>query len=144
MECKGICHDDKAAYFKLTCPGLNKNVSFKMMISKVGRANREYRDICQEQHHYATIAYNSEADVFELDNNGNMVKYQDPHITGVYSIVSFEYEILSSFFENYHITPTWINCHFTWGWFDEETGHWTGAVGKVKLTYFSNENSKEY
>ena len=43
-----------------------------------------------------------------------------------------DYEILKSFFQNNYINPTWIDCNYTWGWFDNETGHWTGAVGKVK------------
>ena len=29
--------------------------------------------------------------------------------------------------------PNWINCNYTWGWFDDETGQWTGAVGQVKI-----------
>ena len=42
------------------------------------------------------------------------------------------FEILKTFFSNYHITPIWTNCNYTWGWLDEETGHWTGAVGQVQ------------
>ena len=44
-----------------------------------------------------------------------------------------DYEILKSFFQNNYINPTWIDCNYTWGWFDNETGHWTGAVGKVQI-----------
>ena len=36
-----------------------------------------------------------------------------------------------SFFKNHDIVPIWMNCHYTWGVYDEESGKWTGAVGKV-------------
>ena len=54
-------------------------------------------------------------------------------VTGVSSHIPRDYEILLKFFENYNITPKWIDCNFTWGLFDEDTGHWTGAVGKVNI-----------
>ena len=38
----------------------------------------------------------------------------------------------NSFFKNHDIVPVWINCHYTWGVYDEESGRWTGAVGKVR------------
>ena len=60
-----------------------------------------------------------------------MVEYPLWLKKGDRSNIAFNYEILSSFFENYNITPTWINCNYTWGWFDEETGNWTGCLGKV-------------
>ena len=135
MECNGICYDDKAVYFKVTCPGPYNKVPQKLKILKDGRASKGYKDICQEQQHYATIAYNNYQSYFEVDNAGNMIEYPLRLIAGIESKVSYDYEILSSFFDNYHITPTWINCNYIWGLFDEETGHWTGAVGKVPITY---------
>ena len=42
-------------------------------------------------------------------------------------------EILSKLFRNYNIIINLINCNYTWGWFDAETGKWTGAVGKVNI-----------
>ena len=143
MECNGICNDDEAAYFKVSCPGILedsttpffsysiKNLPHKLKISQDGRANKEYKDICQKAQHKATVAYNNYATYFEIDDNDKMIEYPIQPRTGVRTTVSYDYEILSSFFEFYHITPTWINCNYNWGWFDEETGHWTGAVGKV-------------
>ena len=45
-----------------------------------------------------------------------------------------EREKLGNFFKNYDIIPSWINCNYTWGYYDEDLGKWTGAVGKVKET----------
>ena len=132
MECSGICHDDKAVYFKVTCPGFFKDLPHKLRIQD-RRANKENKDICQEPKHNATVAYNNEYFNFELDNEGKMVEYQIEPITGVATTIPWEWEIISSFLENYHIKTTWIDCNGTWGWFDEETGHWTGAVGKVHI-----------
>ena len=98
------------------------------------------RDICQKQQHYATIAYNNDPGYFELDNEGKMVEYPVNPVTGVRTNIPFDYEILSSFLNIYKITPTWINCNYTWGWFDEETGRWTGAVGQVIIKYFDPNN----
>ena len=50
------------------------------------------------------------------------------------SRIPYDFEILEVFFENKNIN--WINCNYQWGWYDEETGRWTGAVGKVKMTIF--------
>ena len=101
------------------------------LILKGGKGSLEYKDICQRPELSARIAYNNWPGFFELDKNEQLVEYKVNPITGIRSNIPWEYEILSSFLSNYHITPIWINCNFTFGLFDEETGHWTGAVGQV-------------
>ena len=65
----------------------------------------------------------------------SMVKYQMLHgsfVGSTYaSMISQNSEILSIFFKNLNIIVKWINCNQTWGWYDDETGKWTGAVGQV-------------
>ena len=128
MECNGICHDNEAAYFKITCSGVD--LPQKLKILKDGSANKEYKDICQDPQHSAQIAYYNAKSILEVDETGNMVENLAPPKTGDYKI-SEDYEILESFFNNYHVLPTWLDSNDTPGWFDEETGHWTGALGKV-------------
>ena len=65
------------------------------------------------------------------DGTGEMVKYPVRPVNGEMSIIPYDWEILHSFFSNHDIVPVWINCYFTWGSYDEESGKWTGAVGKV-------------
>ena len=60
-----------------------------------------------------------------------MARFPVNPVTGLYSFIPWDWEILETFFLNNDIVPVWINCHFTWGWYDEEAGKWTGAVGKV-------------
>ena len=76
------------------------------------------------------MAFNQDPGVFEVDveNTNTMVTYPVwwSMLEGAYPN-----EILSSFFTSHHLTPTWQDANYTWGWFDEETGLWTGAVGLV-------------
>ena len=76
------------------------------------------------------VAYNDDPGWFQLVNN-SMVEYQD-YIEQ--SSIPYDFEILEVFFENRNIN--WINCFYNWGWYDDETGRWTGAVGKVKMNIF--------
>ena len=68
---------------------------------------------------------------FEVDDETReMVRYPvNPVIESSYIL---NWEILETFFHNHDIVPVWTNCHSTWGWYDEESGKWTGAVGKVR------------
>ena len=59
-----------------------------------------------------------------------MVRYPG-HWPLTSSYIPYDWDILATFFQNHDIVPVWINCHYTWGWYDEESGKWTGAVGKV-------------
>ena len=62
-------------------------------------------------------------------------KYGHMHDLGQ---ISQEYEMLKTLFSKFNIKPTWINCNYTWGWFDEETGHSTGALGQVEILAKNN------
>ena len=79
------------------------------------------------------VAYNDDPGYFEIVDN-SMVEYPAYIIEGVYTYIPYDFEILEKFFKNKNIN--WINCHSTWGWYDDETGRWTGAVGKVKMNTF--------
>ena len=41
-----------------------------------------------------------------------------------------DWEIFGAFFHNYNLVPLWIDCNYTWGWYEEEIG-WNGAVELV-------------
>ena len=75
------------------------------------------------------VAYNDNYGFFEIANN-SMVEWHDFWmLLNGDSMLLYDFEILEIFFEDKIIN--WINCNFTWGWYDDETGRWTGAVGKV-------------
>ena len=106
------------------------------MIFQNGTINNvNYKKLCKVEHG-AKIAYNNQKPyIFEISNITNsMVGF--PHewlIEAPEGYLIGDHEILQSFFDNYNVKPTWINCNSTWGYFDDETGHWTGAVGQVLI-----------
>ena len=65
-----------------------------------------------------------------------MVEYPANIIEGVDSYISWDFEILEIFFKTKNVIVNRINCNYTWGWFDDETERWTGAVGKVKMNIY--------
>ena len=75
-----------------------------------------YRKVC----HQISVAYNHDG-------------YPHGEYIGFYSYIAENDEILSKFFLHNNIIINWIDCNYTWGWFDYETGKWTGAVGKVTI-----------
>ena len=79
------------------------------------------------------IAYNNDSGWFEFVNN-SMVEYPAKIIEGKDDYISWDSEILEIFLKNKYIR--WINCNYTWGWHDDETGRWTGAVGQVNTNTF--------
>ena len=79
------------------------------------------------------VAYNDDPGFFEIVDN-SMYAYPVNIIDGEYSNIAQDFEILEVFFENKIIN--WINCNYTWGWHDDETGRWTGAVGQVNTNTF--------
>ena len=52
-------------------------------------------------------------------------------INGWYTYISRDFEIVGEFLRQHNIIPTWIDSNFTFGWYDEESGKWTGEIGKV-------------
>ena len=106
-----------------------------MMIFHNGttKDNLQYKDLCKVEHE-VRIAYNNDIN-FKIDNITNsMVEF--PVWTSIieeWGQISHEDAIIKSFFSKFNIKPTWINCNYTWGWFDNETEHWTGAVGQVEI-----------
>ena len=128
-----VNHLGLGSNFRLFCP--KERNHHKMIIFKNGttKDDLQYKDLCKEEYE-VRIAYNNEENFFGIDNITNtMIEYHHWSImTAGISQLSVEYEILKSFFSKFNIKPTWINCNYTWGWFDE-TGHWTGAVGQVEI-----------
>ena len=76
------------------------------------------------------IAYNDFLPFFEVSNETKTMK-ELPRSSGL-SNIAWDWEIIKTFLDHHSLTPTWIYCKQDWGVLDEETGSWTGAVGKVR------------
>ena len=139
------------------CPGENERYH-NLMISHDGSVNRdlEYKDVCpvaeldsEPDYHHINIAYNNDAPYFHVDNQTEtMTEYPlsntpfsgNMRLSKNHPQIAYPWDILKIFFDHNNIVPNWIDCNYTWGWFDYETEKWTGAVGKVKLILLSQVN----
>ena len=116
-------------FFSLFCLD-DSNVKYVKAFVKDGKVYTD-KDMCGRK--IVRMAYNHVDGEFELDEDGKVVKNE--YISN---------DVLISFFSSQNLTPVWENANFTWGWFDEETGRWTGAVGLVShgsmdhLSVYSN------
>ena len=100
---------------------INKEISYK-----------SYKEICSGEPKKVNLGYKSET-WFQVENNSlvHIPRKLKENIHGIYSFMSKDWEVLSKFFVIYNIEPNWLDCGFSWGWYDEELGGWTGCVGKV-------------
>ena len=122
--------------FVMTCPGMSHSSTFTLHMRDNGEVDdgKMWGNLCREKK--VNIAYNNDPGYFEVDDRtGEMVKYPVRPVNGEMSIIPYDWEILHSFFSNHDIVHVWINCHFTWGSYEEESGRWTGAVGKVRIVF---------
>ena len=101
------------------------------MISREIRVPRSYKDICGGQKKKVNIGFNNDIGILKVENNTLMKVPDRDFIHGIKSGMSEGWEVLSKFFSIHSIEPTWLNCNYTWGWYDEELGGWTGCMGKV-------------
>ena len=82
------------------------------------------------------VAYNNEPGWFKVVSN-SMFEWNDYWgLINDNTYIPYTYEILEIFFKTKNVIVNWINCNYTWGWYDDETERWTGAVGKVKMNTF--------
>ena len=125
--------------FKVYCPEKYNHFPMKLKMQNNGSVSKNvrYQDLCVERF-AINVAYNYDPGWFEVENNSlvdlrEKYRYTHGEWVGAYDSLSDDDEILSMFFLNNNIIINWIDCNFTWGWFDYETGKWTGAVGKVAI-----------
>ena len=101
---------------------ISKEVSYK-----------SYKEICSGEPKKVNLGYNYDPDVLEVVNNSlvHIPRIEQRYIHGLHSTMSYDWEVLSKFLSIHKIQPNWVNCNYTWGWFDEDLGGWTGCMGKV-------------
>ena len=129
-----LSHDGVRGWiFDLVCPGYTNSISHKRLLllkNATVKWNLGIDNVCKEKH--VIVAYNNQPGVWGVSNiTGEMVKYPvAPYIS--YWNIAYEWEIQAVFFENNKIMPTWLNANYTWGWLDNVTNTWTGAVGMIE------------
>ena len=118
-------------FFNFTCYG-EADQSTKLLLMH-GQVNRPTGEVCQP---IIRMAYNQDDGAFFLlkknETHFNNTMYDGWLDNGWFmDFQAWPNEILSSFFSSQNLTPTWQDNNYTWGWYDEETERWTGAVGMV-------------
>ena len=119
---------------------------YKISISRDGIVypKIQYKDLCFELN-YVRFAYNVEPDTFELQNKTgftDFVRFPVSILTG-WSLICWDYEILDPFFERFNIIPIYSDMNYTWGWYENETGLWTGGTGAVWISVFADWDSRK-
>ena len=100
---------------------------------------KSYKEICSGEPKKVNLGYNNdyhpqkpEISVLKVENN-KLMPYP-PQRYGEYgkiSALAIEWEVLFKFLSIYSIEPNWLDCDYSWGFYDEEKGEWTGCMGKV-------------
>ena len=84
---------------------------------------------------YVNIAYNNYYSDFQIDNATNTIVETNLEPIDDESSIPYDFEVIGEFLRQHNIIPTWIDCNYTFGWYDEELGKWTGEIGKVRIMY---------
>ena len=95
---------------------------------------KSYKEICSGEPKKVNLGYNMDKKTLEVENNSLV---QLP----IYSISVYIFgsafwrpkgwEVLGRFFSIHNIQPNFLDCNWSWGWYDQELQMWTGCVGKV-------------
>ena len=92
--------------------------------------NLNFDQVCKQKR-VVTIAYINTQSIFMISNETlDMVRYEvSPAVD--YAMMAWEWEMQAAFFETCNIQPIWINAYY-WGWYDNVTDQWFGAVGMIQ------------
>ena len=110
------------------------DTSHDVLISKeIGFTS--YKEICIGQKKKVNLGFLGNWFGFEVENNTLVhtpARILEDYIHGRYSNMPHEWEVLSKFFSIHNIETNWLDCDWTYGYYDDELGGWTGCVGKVR------------
>ena len=92
---------------------------------------KSYKEMCRGEPKIVKLGFYNNKEAMVVENSTLMQIPKQKYIFGEYSEMSKDWEVLSKFFSMYNIEPNWLDCNYTYGWYDYELGGWTGCVGKV-------------
>ena len=112
---------------------VTSNTTHDLLISKE-ISYKSYKEICSGEPKKVNLGFygNGWGSMRVFNNNiEQRPRVLDEHINGRFASMSKEWEVLNAFFSIHNIEPNWLDCNFTYGWYDEDLGAWTGCIGKV-------------
>ena len=113
---------------------VTSNITHDVLISKE-ISYETYKEICSGEPKKVNLGFNN--DYYWKVENNTLMPYpelcvvENNCVHGDNSQMSKGWEILGKFISTHNIEPNWLDCNYTWGWFDEDLGGWTGCMGKV-------------
>ena len=111
---------------------VTSNTTHDVLISKE-ISYKSYKEICSGEPKKVNLGYWGNWGGNEVKNNSmvHISRDLDFYIPDKYSSMPYDWEVLSKFFSIHNIEPNWLDCGFSWGWYNPELGGWTGCMGKV-------------
>ena len=114
---------------KMKCQ-VTSDTTRKVMISREVKVP-SYKAICGGEKIRVHIGYNRDPNFMTVEDDKLLQVPPKRTVKGELSAISRVWEVLNKFFSLYNIEPLWLNCNYSWGYYDEEQGAWTGCMGKV-------------
>ena len=131
-------------YFELFCPVNQTEVEDPLFMFHNGTFHRNemnFKDMCPvtQKEQIARVAFDQgmlvavDNQTNELVETGGWDMSRSLVLSGGYSMIPWDWEILKLFFTVNNIVPTWIDCKGVdgGGLYYKENGSWSGTVGKV-------------
>ena len=120
--------DEKGSFhstFLFTCHGMS---SKSTQVELVRGRYRPVADVCQGGQ--IRVAFNYRKTFFYARDD--KMWYGDDVYWSILFGAAFPQEILTTFFNEHKLTPIFIDNYGDYGWWLEEEGRWSGAVGMVR------------
>ena len=113
--------------FQMKCQ-VTSSITRRVMISREDEVAR-FKDICGGEKRRVNFGYFQYPNILEVEDN-KLVEFMS--IDKIELSDAYDWEILKIFFSIHNIEPIWLDCNWSWGWYDAEQGAWTGCMGKVR------------
>ena len=94
---------------------------------------KSYKEICLGEPKEVNLGFWGNWFHMKVENNSLQASDRNTasYIYGDGSNMVYDSEVLLAFFSIHNIEPNWLDCNYTYGYYDEDLGGWTGYVGKV-------------
>ena len=114
------------------CSGNKTSKSELLVLWGNGTVHKPIGEVCTKEDRGVRVASNNDPPWFEVANDATvegawghtMIKFE---VTA--GEISWQWERQQSFFNNFHLSPTFYDNNYTWGWWEESEGRYTGALG---------------
>ena len=111
---------------------VTSHTTHDVLISKEVRW-KSYKEICLGEPKEVNLGFWGNWGGMKVVNNTLQTRRRPAqvYIDGSGASMSLDFEVLLNFFSIHNIEQNWLHCNWTYGWYAEDLGGWTGCMGKV-------------